>query len=192
MAKRVIKKDVVKKKKKRWFDIVSPKEFGSVVLGETLAEKPEDLIGRTLRLGFGEIMRTGRRSNYGLVFEVIKINEGRAITHVKSFGLVSSYVKRSGGKSKVKIEDSFLGETKDKVKVRIKPLLLTKFVVQGGVERDIRRKTKEYLLEIIKKEDYSVLVSKLVNSELQKKMRGILGKVYPLSISEIRVFKRVK
>ena len=192
MAKRIVKKDVIKKKKKKWFEIVSPKDFGSVILGESLVEKPEDLIGRTVRLDMAKVLKGGRRSNYEFIFEVVKIDENKAICDVKSFGLVNSFVKRSGRKAKIKIEDSFLVETKNGVKVRVKPLILTRFNVASGVERALRMKMKEFLIEIINGESYTVLINKLASSEIQKKMKRVLGKVYPLSISEIRVFQRVK
>ena len=191
MAKRIVKKDVIKKKKKKWFEIVSPKDFGSVILGESLVEKPEDLIGRTVRLDMAKVLKGGRRSNYEFIFEVVKIDENKAICDVKSFGLVNSFVKRSGRKAKIKIEDSFLVETKDKVKIRLKPLVLTKYKTNRSILTALRALVKKDFIEYINKESYDKFVSDLVGKKLQRDLKLKLNKIYPIGVVEIRIMKRV-
>ena len=53
-----------KKKAKEWYVIVAPKVFGEIEVGETLADDPAKLLGRTVELTLDELTGHMIRSSH--------------------------------------------------------------------------------------------------------------------------------
>ena len=131
------------------------------------------------------------KQNIRIKFEVEDVKEGKAYTGVKGYGLASSYIKRMVRAGRSRVDDSFLVITKDNVKLRMKPLVLTRYKAQKNVLKELRNIVKKDFTDYIKKEDYNKFVSDLVSKKLQRDLRRKLTKVYPVSLVEVRLMNRV-
>jgi small subunit ribosomal protein S3Ae len=75
------KRGVDKWKKKVWYSIFTPEEFEKREIASTVAEKPEQVMGRTLWMSVGEIARQPRLSHIALKFRVTDVQGQKAYTH---------------------------------------------------------------------------------------------------------------
>ena len=117
---------VKEKKKKIWVKIIAPKEFGSKVIGETIQKEANKLIGRTLKVSLSNLTRDMKKQSVSLGFIIKNVNEGKAETELYKYYISPSHLKRLVRKAKEKVDDSFEVETSDKVKLKIKPFMLTR------------------------------------------------------------------
>tara|TARA_Y100000034_G_scaffold135855_1_gene209463 strand:+ start:1399 stop:1950 length:552 start_codon:yes stop_codon:yes gene_type:complete len=179
-----------KKRKKQWYEILASKHFHNIVIGECVAYEDKNLIGKVINTNLGNLTRDMKLQNVRLKFRVNEVKEGKAHTEVKGYGLATSYVKRIVRVGRSRIDDSFLITTKDNIKIRLKPLILTKHKTQKNVLKGMRGLVKNDFIEYVKKETYTQFVSDLISKKLQRDLRRKLSKIYPVSVVEVRVMTR--
>jgi small subunit ribosomal protein S3Ae len=178
-------------KKKRWFNVIAPPEFKSVLIGETPALTPEALVGRTFKLNMMTLTRDMKRQSFSVKFRVKEVKGNDAHTEFIKYEMGNVHVKRVVKRGRDKVDDSFVLETKDNIKVRLKPLMITKNKVQNSVKTALRKAVKEFIENELKEKTYSQLASSIIKSELQKQIRLGMKKIYPLTFVEFRVFQRL-
>ena len=180
-----------KKEKKLWYEILSSKEFNESPIAETSTYDLNSLKGRVVNVNLGMLTRDPRSQNIQIGFEVNEIKENKCHTRIKNCSLVSSYIKRIVKVGRSKADDSFIGESKDKVRLKIKPLVLTRYKVQNKVLTELRRMIRGEVLDYLKKEDADKFISELIYKKIQKELKGKLSKVYPIGTFEFRIVQRL-
>lgn len=184
---KVMKQKVKSKKKgakKRFFEVLAPLTSTKIQL---YSASEEELVGKTIKLDLTKILR-------GKSLEIkfrIENDNGKLTGVPESAELAISYIRRVMRKGTDYSEDSFEAETRNAI-VRIKPLLITRRRVSRGVLRALREEAKKFLLAYVKTRNTEELFSEIMTNKLQKQMALKLKKIYPLALSEIRVFKIVK
>lgn len=181
----------VKKKIKKWYEILSSNNFNNVVIGESFAYEDKNVIGRFVNVNLGNLIRDPKLQNVRVKFRVNQVKDDKAYTEIKGYELASSYIKRIVRVGRSRIDDSFLVNTKDDVKIRLKPLVLTRYKAQRKVLRDIRKLVNKSFVEYIQKESYDKLVTDLISKKLQRDLKHKLNKIYPVSLVEVRIMKRI-
>lgn len=166
--------------KKKFIDIESPITNEVIELLGTATE----LHKKTIKL---DMSRKMRGKGIELVLEM-ENKDGNLIAYPKRIELVKASIRRMMRKRINYVEDSFEISCKD-ISARIKPFLLTRKKVSRAVRNNLRRTTKEFLINHAKEKTYLELSSEVLGSTLQKEMLPILKKVYPLSLCEIRVLE---
>lgn len=173
--------------KKIWFEIIAPQRiFNEMVIGETPAYKPEQVIGRTVDLNLAFLTGNFRYQNMKVIFQIYKVSGLKAYTQIKEIALYDAYVRRIVRKGTSRVDDSFAVETKDSIKVRVKPLVITRYRAHGRQKSAIRKTFKEYLINKIKELNYEDLIEKVINRELQNEIAPTLNKIFPVQHVEIR------
>ena len=110
----------ITKTKKKWYSIVAP-AFNNAVIGETLGYEPKNLENRKLDVNLMSITNDPKNQNTKIILKVNNVKDDNAIVDVIGYGLTLSYVRRLIRKDANKVVDSFVYETKDNVKVVVKP-----------------------------------------------------------------------
>ncbi len=177
---------VVKLKKKQWYPIVAPKEFGNAILGETLVYEPSTMIGKTLTQSLMNLISDTKKQNVNIHFKVVEVDGNKAKAAIIGYEIISSSVKRFVRRNSEKADLSFNCETADNVYIRVKPVFVTKSSVKGSVATKLRNILINFLVKTIKKMTYEELINNLISYKLQHAMRSTLNKIYPLKVCEIR------
>ncbi len=181
--------EILKKKKKKAYLILS-KEFNNDEIGETLASDDSLVIGRTIEIGLSQLTNDPKMQNIKVKFRIREIKEGKCYAELYRYMMIPTYVRRVVKPGREKIEDSFALITKDNVNIRVKPILLTKAEVQNSVLSKLRKKTREFFSEYTKRNDYDKFLFDLISHNIQKDLKSMLNKVYPLSVVEIRLMEK--
>jgi len=179
------------KRKKKWVTLIAPAEFNNLPLGETPVYEPETVVGRTVIVNLMTLTREPKKQSYNLTFKVKELKNHEALTESIRYELSGVHIKRLAKKGKEKLDHAFLIETKDNVKAMIKPMLVTRGMVQHSKLTFLRKKSEEFMKSLAKDKTFAELMIMLINSELQKMLKADLKKAYPLSVCEIRMFERV-
>ncbi|MBL7147416.1 MAG: hypothetical protein ISS82_01165 [Nanoarchaeota archaeon] len=179
-----------KVKKRKWYEILS-KDFNNVVLGEIITKDPNSVLNRTLKVNLGNLTRDIKLQNVDIVFRITKFEEDKFYTEIYGYGLNSSYVKRIIKSTKTKIDDSFVCTSKDGIKVRIKPLILTRNNVNRSIITSLIKKNRELFNDHVSKKDYKDFFKDLSDKKLCIELKKTMSKIYPLSVFEVRVMRRL-
>ena len=163
------------KGKKEWYTILSSKEFNEVPIGETSAYDPKDLIKRVVKASLGLLTRDARSQNIQVGLEIMDVKEKKASTRLKSYLLSSSYVKRVVKVGKSKADDSFIVESKDNVKFKVKPLVLTRYKVQNKILTELRKSVRAEISEYLGKETADKFISELIVKKIQRNLKNKLS-----------------
>ena len=187
------KKEAAKKaKKKRWYPIVAPKLFREQILGESLVADPVLLEGKPLKINLMNLTGDAKRQNINIGFTIVKVTDGKGMTRITKYSVLPSSLKRMVRRGRDKIDDSFLARTKDKVFVRVKPLIVTKNRSPHSQQQKIRLEAKKFLRSVISERPFEQLAEEVVNWRVQKSLRDVVSKLYPTRSVELRFFGEVK
>ncbi|MEA3378959.1 MAG: hypothetical protein U9Q69_04980 [Nanoarchaeota archaeon] len=181
----------IQKKKKAWYNVIAPPEFKNENLGMTPASNPETLAGRILKVNMVVLTRNMKKQSFSIFFRIKDVRGLDAHTEVIQYRMNNIHVKRIVKKGKDKIDASFIVKTKDDANVRIKPILLTRNKVQNSVLTSLRKAAEKMIVIEAKKMDYPMLINMIIDGTLQKQLKKSLKKIYPLSIVDIRMFKKL-
>ncbi len=176
----------VRRKKKKWFGIVVPKEFENKVIGETYATEPNEMVGRALKVNLMNILTDYRRQGINIRFKVVSVNDDNAVCKTVGYELLKSHSRRAVRKGTDKMDDSFVAETKDGLKMRVKPMIITRNRVSDAVVSDIRKKAEAYITEKFKEMEATDAFSTVIQTKLQRELKGSLVKTCPIGACEIR------
>lgn len=188
MVKRLTKE--VKKRKKRWIVLIASREFNNLEIGETLCSEPKELIGRVVAVNLGSLIRDPKKQNIRVRFRVNDVKEERASTKIIGYEVLPAYIKRAIRRGRSKIEDSFICQSKDKVRIKIKPLILTRNKTKKSILNDLRKMAREFFVKNVEKINYSDVIGAVVASKFQREIKNYLKKIYPIAICEIKILKR--
>ena len=108
-----------------------------------------------------------------------------------SYEMILTYVKRMMRKGVEKIEDSFIVQSNDNIKIQVKPMLLAKNKVKNSVATAIRKTARGFIGEMAGKQTYSDFMYGVALSKIQRQLRENINKVYPLVACEFRIVKRL-
>ena len=177
---------VAKIKKKQWYQILAPKQFENVVIGETLVYEPQQMLGKTLSHSLMNLTNDTRKQNISIHFKVTEVEGDKAKTSIMGYQIIPSTVKRFVRRNSEKMDLSFTCETSDNVFLRVKPLIVTKADVKGSIAAKVRNNALAFIVKTIKKMTYDEILNEVISRKLQDSMRQTLNKIYPLKVCEIR------
>ncbi len=188
MAKKIT---TTKVRKKLWVQIVAPKMFNEQVLGELPLYEPSSAIGRHITINLMTLTGDMRKQSTNIEFLMNELKGSRI--HTKAIGIQISpnTVKRFMRRSKSKLDDSFVVQSKDNVYVTLKPVFITASATHRSVLAALRAKARDIIALECKKRDYDKIFVDLMTSNLQKTVKDALRKIFPLKICEIRYMKIV-
>ena len=175
-----------KLKGKEWYQIVTPKFLGEVVIGETPALDASNLPGRTIETSLTDI--TGDISRYyvKLFFKVSEINGQKAFTKFLGHDTTRDFIARIVQTRTTRIDTSEIITLADSVKFRIKSIAITNRTVSNLVETSLRNGIREKVIEEVSKLTTEQFVKELLAGTLQQKIKKSASKIYPLRFFEFR------
>ncbi len=189
MAKRRVKA-VDPWKTKKWFVITSPKIFGEKEIGQTAAQEPDMLIGRTVEVLGSEVTGSLSHLQYLLWFRINQVVGSTARTEFIGYELERSFMKRLTRRHTSKVEVVFDVVTKDGKKLHVKAIAWTAVKVSRSKRTDMRKKMVEMITEEAKKREKDDLLKEFFAGDLTKRMANELKKIAPIrrvEVAKVRV-----
>ena len=190
MAKRVVKKDLTKKKKKKWYTLVATPEFREAEMGRTLCDDEEKLMGRVVKPSLMDLNNDIRGQHTRIKFKVKEIKGEKAFTELLGYKVNANNLKRLVKKTKKRVDDSFLTEDSKKTKLTVKTVLLTRGDAPKSVLTALRKRNRELVNAIFKKSVFEKLIGLIMTKKIQNEIKAELKKIYPLSVVDIRFLEK--
>ncbi len=181
------KKTLLVKKKKIWFQILAPEIFGRAVIGETLVEDSKQIVGKTIQLSLMSLSGDMKKQNINITFRIDNVFEGKGQTQFVRYEFSSTSIKRLVRRGRMRVDASFVCQTKDGHKIRIKPFLLTAYETNKSIVSAVRKYASAFIATYVAAHDYASVFKDIVSGRLQGAVREAVRPIYPIRTSEIRM-----
>ncbi|MBI2176439.1 hypothetical protein HYU40_03795 [Candidatus Woesearchaeota archaeon] len=178
-------KQALKVIKKKWLQIRASKFFDNELLGECYVASPELLMGKTVAANLANLTGDIRQQSVTLKFIVNSMEGEAGIADVIGYQMAASAIRRIVRRGSDRLDESFVCETSDGNRVRIKPMAITKTITNSAVHRSVRKMLINSLVQIVKKHTFDSLINEIITSKLQMAVKADLKKIYPLKAVEI-------
>ena len=178
--------------KKHWAPVLATREFGNMELAEIPYTEPKTLLGRVLTVNLYVITNDSRKQDAELSFKITSFDGKSASTELVGYKILNAYIKRVIRKAKEKVDDSFECESKDNVKMKIKPFFITKSKTKNSVVTKLRMNIRQMMTEYSKTIEFEKLIRETTTNNLQRNLKQELKKIYPLNLLELREIVRIK
>ena len=171
---------------KRWYTVLAPEQFDRAELGETVAEEPEQVIGRTIETTLGEIKQDAGANNTKLTFKITDVGSDSAYTEFIQHELTRDYLRSLIRRGASKIDASITVLTKDDYRVQIQPVAFTTKKADRSQEAAIRRVMIDLVKETGSERTFEELVDSIIEGRLSSAIYGEAKTIYPLRRVEIQ------
>ncbi len=179
-------------KKKKLLPIYADKIFNNTLLGETMVETSQALMGRGISMNLMVLTGDMKKQSVTVKFKVNRVENNKAVADLVGYYLSFASVKRFVRRGKDRIDLSFTGKTADYKTVRIKPILITKSSTTRAVLTSLRKNCFVLTTNFLKETKYNDVFNAVISNRLQKLLNDNLRKIYPLRTVEIRVLELEK
>ncbi len=186
------KRTVSKWKKKRWFKIIAPAEFDRKTLGETPAEKPDLLVGRTIKINLGDLTSERKQRHITITFMIESVQGDNAFTITKGHSVDNSYMKRIVKRRRSKIEIVQTVTTQDNAKIKIKTITVTTKKISKIQKTEIGHIMRELIEYAAAKKSFRQLEQEAVFGILALKILKKSKKIAPIKRVEIIKTKAIE
>ncbi len=191
-GKKVQRKIVDKWREKSWYTVEPPAYVTDKTLGETPADDVEKLFGRVIEMaGMGLADDIYDDRTLKLRFKIIDVQGNVCKTEFIGHKIAKERVRSQIRRGRSRIEEIQNIITKDKAKVRVYSIIITPIHCGSSQQKDIRKLIHDIIEKEGKENVFNAFVLKLVNGELQLKIREAIENIFPTLLIEVRKSKVV-
>lgn len=176
-------------KKKKWFQIVAPKLFNNLVLGECPVDDAQKLNARVITSNMMTLTGDMKRKNTSVSFQVKEISNNKAMTELVGYQLAQSSLKRVVRKGKDRLDESFTVKTKDDLYLRIKIMMLSLNNTSRSVHSAMRDELQYQMKMWAKQHTCEEIFTEILENKLSRSLKKTVDKVFPLRSLDIRYLK---
>jgi small subunit ribosomal protein S3Ae len=174
---------------KKTYKVRAPGIFQHAEIGETIANEPEQIIGRTLETTFQELSggADAGKAHIKLRFQIERVTgDGFAEARFIGHDLTSDYIRRLARRKRSKIDLAIRTVTQDGVAIILKPVAVGEQRLQANLRAKLRGKIAEVLKAEAQSKPAATFVREMLQGELTKTLAQGVKTLYPLKKIEIR------
>ncbi|GAB6861260.1 30S ribosomal protein S3ae [Haloplanus litoreus] len=183
MSERSVSKQ---KRGKRWYTVIAPEQYDRAELGQTVADEPEKIIGRTIETTLGEVTDDAGANNTKLTFKITDVGSDSAYTEFVKHELTRDYLRSLVRRGASKIDATVTVLTTDDYRVRVQPVAFTTKKADRSQEQAIRRVMIDLVEEAAAERDFESFVESCVEGRLSSAIYGEAKTIYPLRRVEVQ------
>lgn len=172
-------------KSKEWYNIYAPPMFGKQRIGETPADDPKKLVGRTIDVSGKDLTGDFKKSHIKLMFKVNEVTGNEAHTEFVCHEVSRSYMRAQIRRRNTKVEAITDVVTKDGKKARVTTTGLCYRTTTSQQEAALRRAISTSIMQSAAHLTLEQFVQELFLSKVASDAFRNAKNVYPLRRVEI-------
>ncbi len=186
-ARAAARKQRDKWKSKRWFTIRAPRNPWSFrIIGETIAEESEQLIGRTFDIMQNELDGDFSKMHVQVVFRITDVVGGDALTEFSGHNVQKDHIRRQIRRYRGKVDDTVDVVTEDGYYVRFKPLLISRGRVKSSQKSAMRAKARDAILTMGATSTWIQLQKAVLDGTMETAIKDAVSTISPVRTAIIR------
>ncbi len=166
--------------------------FNGVVLAETPAIDSSAIIGRRILVNVSQLTGQSSKHYMNLTFKIDAVDGKKASTVFDGYSSTRDYMFHVVRKRTEKVRHVRNVETKDGWRLQVVALLILNRKTDAKVKGKIRKIIDSQLEAGAKKSDIEGFVKDIVAGAMQKEMKRLGNKVYPVRFSEVESIEVLK
>ena len=170
---------------KNWYNIIAPPAFDSIIIADTLADDPSNLINRVTGVSLQDLTNDFRKSHITLFFKINKVEEEKAHTQFAGHTLTSDYLRRMIRRRRSKIEGVYDVDTRDGAVIRVKPFATTDKRIQNSQRKVVREAMKKTITDQANVNTLSEFMKNILDGRMGSEIYKNCKKLYPVKRIEI-------
>lgn len=174
------------KRGKRWYTVLAPEQFDREELGETVAEEPDQVLGRTIETTLGELGGDAGANNTKLTFKITDVGSDSAYTEFVQHELTRDYLRSLVRRGASKVDASITVLTQDDYRLQVQPVAFTTKKADRSQEAAIRRVMIDLVKEAGTERTFEQFVDSVIEGRLSSAIYGEAKTIYPLRRVEIK------
>lgn len=171
---------------KSWYSITPPEMFDVDEVGQTPAENPSQVKGRTVKEPVNDLLEPAEKYYMSVEFQVTEVEGNKAFTKISGLECSSEFVSRLVRPGSDRLDVVTDLETVDGEQVRLKLVGATNKNTSSERITQLRNAAEEELRTIVSDTRYQDLMESVLLNELQEEVREKLEEIYPLRELEVR------
>ena len=174
-------------KSKRWFSIRAPRNPWSFkVIGETIAEDKEMLIGRQYEILQYELDGDFSKMNVKVQFRIHEVIGSDALTEYIGHELLKDHIRRQVRRDRGKIDDTIDMVTKDGYYIRVKPMMISRNRIKASQKQEMRAQARNLIIKFGATHTWTELQKASLDGTLETQIREAVSKIQPVRDVMIR------
>ena len=180
-SRAAVRKQRDKWRSKRWYTLRAPRDpWQYQIIGETIAESDEQVIGRVYELTQQEFDGDFTKMHVKLKFRISNVIGQDAITEFVGHSHMSDHTRRQIRRHRAKFSDVVDAITKDGYLLRVKPLVISEKRMKTSVKKALRSVASDKIISAAARSTYSEFQRLLFGLELENEVRDALNAIHPL------------
>ena len=168
-------------KAKRWYSIRAPRNPWSFkVIGETIAEEEDMLVGRPFEIMQNELDGDFTKMHVKIKFRIKEVVGNDAITEFVGHDVMKDFVRRQIRRDRGKIDDTIDVVTEDGYFVRIKPFIVTRSSVKARQKNESRSVTRNEVVKFCAQSTWINVQKALMDGSLEETVSKAISKIQPV------------
>jgi len=186
-ARAAARKQRDKWKSKRWYTIRAPRNPWSFrVIGETLAEEAEQLVGRSYEMMQNELDGDFSKMHVKVCFRITEVVGGDALTEFVGHDVLKDHIRRQIRRHRGKIDDAVDVVTQDGYYVRFKPLLISRSRIKSSQKAEMRNRARDAILKMGAESTWVALQKAVLDGTMETKVKEAASTISPVRTCMIR------
>jgi small subunit ribosomal protein S3Ae len=186
-ARAAARKQRDKWKSKRWFTIRAPRNPWSFnIIGETIAEDEEQLIGRPYEIMQNELDGDFSKMHVKVQFRITGVVGADALTEYVGHELLKDHIRRQVRRDRGKIDDTVDVVTDDGFYIRVKPLMISRHSIKGSQKRQMRTLARDIILKVGATSTWVEMQKASLDGTLETQIKEAASKIQPVREVMIR------
>ena len=170
---------------KQWYDVLAPEQFDRAELGETVADEPDKVLGRTIETTLGDIRNDASENNTKLEFRITEVASDSAYTEFIKHELTRDYLRSLVRRGSSKVEAYITVLTTDDYRIQVQPVALTTKQADASQKKAILRTMIDLVEEAGAERTFEDLLDSIVEGRLSSAIYSEAKTVYPLRRVEV-------
>ena len=171
---------------KRWYTVLAPEQFDRAELGETVAEEPNQVVGRTIETTQGEMEGDQGQNNSKMTFKINDVGSDAAYTEFIKYELTRDYLRSLVRRGASKVASTVTLLTTDDYRVKIQPVALTTQKADRSQEQAIRSVMVDIVEDAAEERTFEQLIDSVVEGRVSSAIYGEAKEIYPLRRVEVQ------
>lgn len=172
-------------KAKSWYKVYTPDSLGKAYIGDTIANDPENVVGRIMQTTLGEIINDYARQNVKMKFRVANVTGDAAYTEFVGHELTRDYLRSLVKRRTSRIDCHVPVTTKDGKKVDLTVTCYTLTRANLSQTHAIRSLMAQKVRDMAKEGDFNALLNGIVTGEISKEIFKTVKPLFPVRRVEI-------
>lgn len=173
-------------KAKNWYNLIAPTMFNKALIGETLADDPELLMGRVSEVTVQDLTGDFSKMHIKLAFKIQDVRGSDAHTQFVGHDLTSDYVRRLTRRKKTRTDTILDITTTDGTMLRVKPMAIADRRIQSSKQTAIRAIMDKVVHKAAKEKTIGEFMKAIISGELAKNIAVSCKPIQPQQRVEIR------